>query len=97
MKPMANKAARWLLHSLAATVPLLASAQAAETAAKPPSKGDHVVYRDEGGHEWCVTVMLLDTGVDSRPWAWVTFRDNPQRMEHAPLDTLGRACPAGGG
>jgi hypothetical protein len=96
MKVMANKTARCLLHSLLLAIPMMAAAQAADIA-KPPAKGDKVVYRDETGREWCVTVMVLDTGVDSRPWAWVTFRDNPQRMEHAPLESLGHACSASGG
>jgi len=94
MKPMANRAARWLLHSLITTIALTASAQTASTT-KPFSKGDQVLYRDESGREWCVVVVTLDTGVDSRPWAWVTFRDNPQRVEHTPLESLGRACPSG--
>ena len=94
MKPKAQRAARWLLHSLIITSALMAAAQPASTR-KPLSKGDQVLYRDESGREWCVVVGALDTGVDSRPWAWVTFRDNPQRVEHMPLESLGRACPSG--
>ena len=58
-----------------------------------PIHGDLVAYTDQAGHRWCARVSAFDTGVDARPWAWLTSTEGPPHaLLHAPVAELRAGC-----
>lgn len=87
---MNRSMARWA--NVACLAALLSMTAAAASGKDAPAKGTKMKYRDGGGHEWCVTVVVIDLGADSRQWVWFSFEDEPRRIEHQPVEVLEEPC-----
>jgi hypothetical protein len=53
-----------------------------------------MLYKDDSGRQWCVTVVSMDTGVDGEAWAWFTVNDDQRRIGHARVAELKSHCPS---
>jgi len=67
----------------------------AASAAEPVQIGSKWRFVEASGREWCVTVVAVDSGVDSEPWAWLTYDGDPRRSEHVPAALLKTPCKTG--
>ena len=66
----------------------------AASAADPVRVGSKWRFVEASGHEWCVTVVVTDSGADAEPWAWFTYDGDPRRSEHVPVTVLREPCKA---